>query len=294
MRFVNLLPTSAAIGHVELRVSDRERALAFYRDLLGFRVIDCAGAAVRLSPTGAEPARLVLRTDARFRPRPPRTAGLYHVAILLPSRPALGAALRRLTEARYPLDGGADHLVSEAVYLEDPESNGIELYVDRPRSRWEWEGDQVAMDTLPLDFAGLLALADAEAPGLPAETRIGHVHLSVGRLDRAEAFYHAGLGMNVTARSYPGALFFAAPGYHHHVGANTWQSRNGPPTPPDCVGLEAFSVEVPSADALTPVAKGLTQGGWEVRPIPGGLESTDADGIRVQVLVADERHDQEE
>ncbi|HEY3368318.1 MAG TPA: VOC family protein [Symbiobacteriaceae bacterium] len=284
---MKLLPESAGIGHVELRVAGRERSLAFYRDLLGFRVISDDGACVRLSATGAEPARLVLRADPQFRPRPRRTAGLYHVAILLPARRDLAAVAQRLAKAAYPLHGAADHLVSEALYLPDPDGNGIELYADRPRADWNWPGGQVAMSTERLDLRALMAEAgDAGAVGatLPPETRVGHVHLAVGGLDPAEAFYHQALGLAITQQEFPGALFLAAPGYHHHVAANVWESRGGSPAPPDSVGLEVFSLEVPSADDLVPIAEALAAGGWPVRTVRGGLESTDGDGNRVQVL----------
>lgn len=283
---MNTLPASAAIGHVELRLQDRQGTLAFYRDLLGWRVIADDGASVRLSASGAEPASLVLRFDPHLQPRPQRAAGLYHVAILLPNRPALANVLRRLAIARYPIQGAGDHLVSEAIYLADPEGNGLELYQDRPRATWQWDGDQVRMDTLPVNLEDLLAQATATDEGhLPDGTRIGHVHLAVSALDRVESFYHQGIGMvRAAGGPFMGALFLAAPGYHHHVGANIWQTRGAAPTPANSVGLEAFSVVVPDAADLAPVAEALAAEGWPVQRLPGGLESRDADGIRVQVL----------
>lgn len=279
-----MLPEGTHIGHVELKVSRLDRALAFYRDLLGFRVIAADPAGARLSASGAEPARIVLRASPLFRPRPPRTAGLFHVAILFPSRRDLALAVHRLLAHRYPLEGASDHLVSEALYLSDPDGNGLELYADRPREQWVWEGTQLAMATLPLDLRGLLALAQegrGAAPALPTETCIGHVHLSVSDLGKAEAFYHGALGLAVMQRSYPGALFLAAGGYHHHLGANTWASRGAPPAPADAVGLAAFSFVVPDAAALAAAGERLRAAGYPVASAAGGLDTADSDGIRL-------------
>lgn len=284
---MTLLPAAAGIGHVELRLADRQRSLPFYCDLLGFRVIRDDGATVRLSATGREPAVLVLRFDPSYRPRPGYSAGLYHVAIRLPDRAGLAEVLRRIALARYPIQGASDHLVSEALYLADPEGNGLELETDRPASTWRYTDGQLRMDTLRLDLQDLLRQARPQDDGhLPAGTDIGHVHLSVSELGGACRFYHEALGMEVVVDSVPQALFLAAPGYHHHIGANTWESAGAPPAPADSVGLELFTVVVPTAADVEPVAAGLTAGGWPVRRVPGGLETRDATGTRVQVLAA--------
>jgi catechol 2,3-dioxygenase len=240
-----LLPDDASIGYAHLRVSNLERSLGFYRQFLGLTLInrDEQTAGLSASPSGP----LLIRLDQLIgaRPKPPRTTGLYHVAIRLPSRPALARLLSRLLELRYPLQGAADHLVSEALYLSDPDGNGLELYVDCPRQRWPVVDGIVSMATDPLDVRDLLATASDEPwQGIDPGTDIGHIHLQVSDLGRAEAFYCSLLGFEVTQRDYPGALFVSAGGYHHHIGLNTWGTRGAPPPPSDAVGMINFSVKV--------------------------------------------------
>jgi catechol 2,3-dioxygenase len=237
------LPTDAHIGSVTLRVSDLDRSLPFYLDTLGFVQRRREGARVELSADGDRTlVTLVERTDAT--PRPRRATGLYHVAILVPSRAALGRSLRRLADQRWPLTGAADHLVSEALYLNDPDDLGIEIYRDRPRESWRVSGGELAMATDPLDVEDVAKETGAEAPwtGLEAGTVIGHVHLHVAHLRDAEALYCDTIGFTTMVRRYPGALFVAAGGYHHHLGLNTWVGVGAPPPPMDAVGLERFTV----------------------------------------------------
>jgi catechol 2,3-dioxygenase len=240
------LPDATHVGHAHLRVADVSRALNFYRDILGLHETTHVNSTVSLSATGAASPLIVLTEQPGARSQPPRTAGLYHVAIRLPDRRSLARVLRQVVAARWPLHGVADHGVSEAIYLPDPDGNGLELYRDRPRDQWQWDGDQIAMRTDPLDVDDLLAQDDgAPWTGIDPGTDIGHMHLHVSDLERAEAFYHDLLGLDVTQRSYPGALFLAADGYHHHLGVNTWAGRGVPPAPPDAAGLIAWSLHVP-------------------------------------------------
>jgi catechol 2,3-dioxygenase len=174
----------------------------------------------------------------------------------MPSRRELALALMRLADARWPLDGASDHVVSEALYLSDPDGNGIEIYRDRPRDQWQVRDGRLQMATLPLDLrhlAGELAGGDPHSPSLPAGTRMGHVHLQVSELEQTEAFYHGVLGFDVTVRSYPGALFVSAGGYHHHIGCNTWHSAGSGPALPGAVGLRAYEVALPDTAALQTV-----------------------------------------
>ena len=190
------------------------------------------------------PARQPLQQPAV--PKPRRTTGLYHFAILVPSRAALGRSLRRLVDARYPLTGAADHLVSEAIYLDDPDGLGIEIYRDRPRDSWRrLAGGQIAMSTDPLDVQNVLDEPGAETAwnGLDAATVMGHVHLHVPHLDTAEQFYCGRIGFDPMLRGYPGALFVSAGGYHHHLGLNTWAGVGAPPPPENAVGLQSFTIE---------------------------------------------------
>ncbi|WP_333669844.1 VOC family protein [Elioraea tepidiphila] len=229
-----------AIGEVALRVRDLDRAARFYRDAIGLEDVPAPNGAVGLGAGGVRLLTLVGDADAR---QPDAlSAGLFHTAFLLPSRAALAGWLAHAIARQLPIDGASDHLVSEAIYLADPEGNGIEVYADRPRSAWRWDTAGVAMDTRPLDCRGLLATATSgPAHVLPAGTRVGHVHLKVGDTIEAESFWTASLGMDVTSRR-PGAVFMAADGYHHHVAANAWMSRGAGPRDHQTTGLMWFSV----------------------------------------------------
>lgn len=282
------LPPGTHIGCVHLQVRDRERALAFYRDLLGFREIGREGATVWLSATGSLPPLLALTERPGARPKPPRTTGLYHVAIRLPTRRDLARALRRLLEHGWPFQGFSDHGVSEALYLADPDGNGLEIYRDRPREQWPWWAGRLRMVTKPLDVEDLLREATPEPwDGLPAGTDIGHIHLHVADLDEAEAFYSGILGLEVTQRDYPGARFFAAGGYHHHVGTNVWAGRGAPPPPVDAVGLRAFALVVPDEAAWAGIRARALAAGLPVREGPGVLFLRDPSANRLQVVLED-------
>jgi len=274
------------LGPVRLLVADLPRVRDYYEQAIGLQALAADGEVVALGADGGAPlVELVARADAP--PRRPGSSGLFHLALLLPSRAALAAALRRLVLAHAPLAGASDHLVSEALYVADPEGNGIELYRDRPRAQWERdERGELAMATLPLELDDLLAAAPAEAPGpAPAGTRVGHVHLQVAELGAAEAFYAGLLGFEVMVRGYPGALFVAAGGYHHHVGLNTWSSAGGPPNAPGTRGLERFTVALPDAGALAAAAERLERGGVATEARDGGLLARDPFGNAV-LLVA--------
>ncbi|RDI96095.1 glyoxalase [Meiothermus sp. QL-1] len=227
-----------ALRGVSLRVRDLERQLAFYQGLLGLEVLRQAKSRVVLAP-GQRGffLELVHVPTAPLRPRP--TLGLYHFALLLPSRRALAEVVQHLLDARYPtFEGASDHGVSEAVYLSDPEGNGVELYRDRPRAEWPRREGELAMGNRPLDFFGLLSQVETPGPLHPATT-LGHIHLHVPDLDQAETFF-TGLGLQVTQRDLPGARFFAADGYHHHVGVNLWaQNRLAPAS---ATGLLAYRI----------------------------------------------------
>jgi catechol 2,3-dioxygenase len=231
------------IGAVRLTVADLERAVEYYERAIGLRVLARDGDLVRL---GVDAPLVELAGDPDAPPAPPGSTGLFHLAILVPSRPELARAVRRVVDAGERFTGASDHLVSEAVYLRDPEGNGIEIYYDRPRAEWTWKGDEVEMATLALDLRGVLTELPAGADGgMPAGTIVGHVHLQVSDLGPTEAFYAGELGFDVTTRSYPGALFLSRGGYHHHIGANTWVSRGGAAPPSGSRGLAWFEVDLP-------------------------------------------------
>ncbi len=231
---------SLRLTHLRLRVADLDRSLEFYAARLGFsahRVADRT-ADLGLGPAGAGPVLLSLDLARAAAPAPRDCAGLFHAALLLADRPALGAWLQRAGARGVEFDGFSDHGVSEALYLTDPDGNGLEFYCDRPRADWPFAPDgEVAMTTRALDVRGLLAAGSSRAAGDPLlGARWGHLHLRVVDLDLATDFYRARLGVAVTQSSYPGARFLAADGYHHHLAVNTW-SRSRRPPPAGVLGL---------------------------------------------------------
>lgn len=278
------------IGAVHLTVADLEREVAFYRDRLGMALLSRDGRVARL---GIAPgvALFVLTERPGARRSPFRATGLYHVAILVPSRADLARSIRRLATAGQRFQGFSDHLVSEAAYLADPEANGIEVYRDRPRDAWPRDGRGYVLGLEPLDVEALLA--EAEPPSssegaapLPAGTANGHVHLRVADLGDAEQFYVGTMGFDVTARYDRSALFVSAGGYHHHVGLNTWQSLGAPPPPPDATGLDRFEIVLPDPAERDRVAGRIARSGLPVEERDAGLLARDPSGNGV-LLVAE-------
>jgi len=263
---------ATTVGPVTLTVSDLARSRIFYERVLGLHAVETADGGLTLH-AGDERPVVVLYGDSSASPLDPRATGLFHLAVLLPTRRDLGFALARLAETRWPLDGASDHLVSEALYLADPDGNGIEIYRDRPRDNWRYKDGRLEMATLPLDLDGVLStVRGATEPErhAPAGTAIGHVHLQVSSLADSEAFYHGVLGFDVTVRGYPGALFVSAGGYHHHLGLNTWHSAGGLPPQPGSVGLRHFEVRLPDETELERVLARIQAAGLEPRTVDGG------------------------
>ncbi|MFS8630532.1 MAG: VOC family protein, partial [Bacillales bacterium] len=226
------------VSHVHLKVTDLERSLKFYQEIIGFKVLKKTDRTAALTADG-KTALLTIEQPEGAMPKQGRTTGLYHFALLLPSRKDLGKMLKHLIETGYPLQGASDHLVSEAVYLGDPDGNGIEIYADRPASAWTWHGDEVAMTTIAMDWAGVVAEAGDEPwTGLPAGTIMGHIHLHVSDLRSSEKFYTEGLGLEVVNRYGGMALFISAGKYHHHIGLNTWNGVGAPKPHPNSAGLK--------------------------------------------------------
>lgn len=274
------LPTGTHVGQVALRVTTPAELTAFYRDVVGLRVHDRTETTTVLG-IGDAPLLVLEHDDAP--PRSREETGLYHTAFRVPTRAALGDALRR-GEARWQLDGASDHGVSEALYLTDPEGNGVEIYCDAPRETWaETEDGRVRMPTAPLDRSSV----EAEATGadhLPTGSDIGHVHLEVSSLTAVREFYVEALGFAVRADA-PGALFLAAGDYHHHVGANTWHSRTDPPAGR---GLSWFEVLVPDGEALEGVRDRLADRSIPATTGEDGAETltvSDPDGLEIRFRV---------
>jgi catechol 2,3-dioxygenase len=284
MSEIGSIDPATTMGPVRLTVGDLDSVRAFYRDAIGLAELDSKDEVVRLganSDSGGSIVELVGDPDAL--PRPRGTSGLFHLAILVPSRADLARTLQRVAEAGWRLSGASDHLVSEALYLSDPEGNGIELYRDRPREEWPVRDGVLQMDTLPLDLDGVLGELRREdaGKGMPAGTRMGHVHLNVGDLAAAEAFYSGGLGFDVMVRGYPGALFVSAGGYHHHLGLNTWAGEGAPPPPEGSRGLRQFAIELPGADQLGEEESRLREAGFEPTRENGTVHVTDPSGNNV-------------
>ena len=253
------LSSETRMGSIYLAVSDLGRAIDFYRQSIGLHLIGRAGSEASL---GTEQRELVHLVETPGASHVPRRTGLYHLALLVPSREALGNALRNLIATQTRLSGGADHLVSEALYLDDPDGNGIEIYRDRPREEWRMEHGRPQMDTLPLDFEGILAGASGSEDAwnkLPADTVMGHVHLHVARLEQALNFYKEVIGFDLQAQMGQSAAFLSAGGYHHHLGINTWAGEGAPPPPEGSLGLRHFVVKLADEGALKELIARLQQ-----------------------------------
>lgn len=264
------------LGPVSLRVADRDRVLAFWQGMLGLEAASLPDGQIALTPAGGDRPLLLLEVDPRAPDPGDSASGLYHVALLLPDRGALGHAFLALEAAggRRLFVGAADHAVSEALYYQDPEGNGLELYRDRPRAEWHrvrrpGGGEELVMGTDPLDLDAVVDAAGSpgsRGPALPAGTVVGHLHLKVGALDRATAFYRDRLNMDVTVSSYPGAMFLSWGGYHHHLGLNVWGARARTRPPQGARGLIGWSVRLPGAG----------EGGE-------ALVLEDPDGVRIRI-----------
>ncbi|HEX8451425.1 MAG TPA: VOC family protein [Longimicrobium sp.] len=281
------LPDSTALGPVRLQIADLERSLAFYEGVLGLRVVERDGSRAALAAHGDE--RVLVELNERPGARPAGRGGrlgLYHYAILLPDRASLGRLVRHMAEAGVRA-GAGDHLVSEAFYINDPDGLGIEVYADRPRETWRRNGRELMMSTDPVDVQDLLrAAGDAPWTGMPAGTVMGHVHLHVGDLEQAAAFFSEAIGFDRITWSYPGALFMSAGGYHHHLGTNTWAGPGARPSDDGDARLLEWTIELPDAESVHKVSRGLAEAGYPADAWPDGAITTRdpwGTGLRLRV-----------
>ncbi len=280
------IPADTTMGPVRLVVGDLDTLTTFYARAIGLDVIERGAGRVRLGAGGR--ALVELEGDPAAPARPPRTTGLFHMALLVPERADLAQALHRASAAGARFSGASDHLVSEALYLDDPEGNGIEIYRDRSRAEWPRDADgQLEMATLPMDLDGVLASLPAGTPdeGMPDGTTMGHVHLQVHDIAAAERFYTDAAGFDATVRGYPGALFVSAGGYHHHLGLNTWGTRDAPAPPAGGRGLAGFRVDLPTAGDVDAVAGRLADAGHEVGRDGDAVVATDPSGNRMELAI---------
>jgi len=277
------LPAGIELGPVRLQVADLERSIGYYGRVLGLRATERTETRAKLAAQGDEPPLVELEERRGARPVPRRgRLGLYHFALLLPDRASLGRFVAHLG-ALGEYAGSSDHLVSEALYLTDPDGLGIEVYADRPRSSWRMQGQALAMATDPLDLEDLVRAAGGQPwTGAPPGTRMGHVHLHVGDLESASAFYHAGLGLDRIVLSFPGALFMSAGGYHHHLGTNTWAAGAPVATEGDARLLE-WTVQLPDRADVEAAARSLTASGFQVRQEAGDAVAADPWGTGVRL-----------
>lgn len=264
------LPGATRLGPVRLQIADLGRSLDYYQQVLGLQVSQRSGGGARLG-TAAGTTLVELSERGGVRPAPGRgRTGLFHFAVLLPDRSHLGRFARHLERLGVGA-GAADHLVSEALYLRDPDNLGIEVYADRPREAWRRVGRELMMATDPLDVGGLRAAAGEEPwESAPAGTRMGHVHLHVGDLERGAAFFSDGLGFDRTVWGYPGALFLGAGGYHHHLGTNLWAGPGATPPPSDEARLLEWTLDLPTEASLRAAVESLEERGYDVAWEEGG------------------------
>lgn len=277
--------TPLHIGAVALAARDVSRLADYYRDLLGLSELGRDGDTVRLGAGGVCLLELIAHPDAK--PDDPREAGLYHTAFLMPTRADLARWVLRIAAARTPVTGASDHGVSEAIYLDDPEGNGIEVYVDRPPETWKWQDGLVSMPTEPLDVEALVRAVDggSEYEAAPAGLRVGHIHLRVGDLDAADRFYQGGIGLELTRRR-GGAMFMSSARYHHHVAANVWHSQGAGRRDDARAGLAWFSIEASDEAELAAAATRVQQAGFSLSSLLQGFETADPWGTRVRVMLA--------
>jgi catechol 2,3-dioxygenase len=238
------IDSTTTVGTVTLAVSDLDRLVQFYQQVIGLTVLNHNLRTAELGLGEAPLVRLEARPNGQ---RYPQATGLYHLALLLPTRQDLAHWLKHFVASQHRMiDGAADHLVSEALYLSDPEGNGLEIYRDRARDTWEYDGDRIKMAILPLDLPALVAAApETEWTGLPPGTTMGHVHLQVNDVAKAVWFYRDVLGFSYNT-GIPGAGFLGAGGYHHHIGVNTWHSEGAAPPPPGSLGLLNYTIVLPT------------------------------------------------
>lgn len=273
------------IGHVKIKVTNLDRSLQFYQDILGFGILEQTSNTVKLTTDGKTSILSIEQPDNVI-PKQGRTTGLYHFALLLPEKSDLANIVVHLVNHNIRF-GSSDHLVSEALYLHDPDGNEIEIYIDRDPSEWSWDGDEVGMTVDPLNFEALLDHATPDQPWekIPEKTVMGHIHLHVAELKKTEEFYVKGLGFDVVSRYGAQALFLSTANYHHHIGVNTWNGVGAPQPSENSVGMKSYTLILPDERAIRETIANLEKIGASVTNEEGRLFTHDPSGNRIELSV---------
>ena len=276
------------VSHVQLKVSNLARSIAYYTEIIGFHVLKNENGTAYLTFDGETSVLSLVEVEDAL-PLRQSSTGLYHIALLLPTLKDLGNIVQHFIQHNVRI-GASDHHVSQALYLNDPDGNGIEIYVDRDPSEWRWDDlNSVHMTTVQLNFNPILAAADGNWNGLPEGTVIGHIHLAVSSIPETEAFYTTVLDYESVLRYGPQALFVSTGRYHHHIGLNTWHSQGGAPAPENAVGLKNFTIVLNDEETVAKVKENLTAAGYDTAPYAdapefGGAQSfsvVDPNGLRI-------------
>ena len=272
------------VKDVVLKVENLNRSIEFYKSIMGLKVIKEMEKEAILSADGVHPIVTLIQPE-NIIPKIPRRTGLYHIAILLPNRIQLGLFLKNIRDKRYPIVGGSHHGVSEAVYLEDPDDNGIEVYVDTPESTWDINNDEINMVTEMLDYEDLMESTGNQSwSGAPKDTIIGHIHLHVADLDESNKFYNA-LGFDLKLSMKNSAYFLSTGGYHHHIGLNVWNGKGAAPLPENSVGMKyytlLFSAEATRAEKI----KNIEDLGYSVSEIDNELFTKDPSENVIKLII---------
>jgi catechol 2,3-dioxygenase len=267
------IPDNTKIQSIDLAVKNLDETINFYKNLIGFQIAERNGKNIYLSANGKLPYLIGLHENPDGKYTSGDSTGLYHIAIRFPGRKELAKVFLHLFENKTKFQGFSDHIVSEAIYLADPEGNGVELYTDKPKETWNWKLGQVEMDTLPLNLQVLTNTInddDLKSDLVHPDTEIGHIHLKVSNLLKAEKFYSHLLGFSITNSGYPGALFLAANGYHHHIGTNTWASKKGSPPQDNTLGLQSFTIKLPDENYIKSIEENAKSSGIEIGKLNDG------------------------
>ncbi|MBP1995143.1 VOC family protein [Paenibacillus eucommiae] len=282
----NSIHPATEIGDVVLKVRNLEISAQFYKNVVGLKVLKEGLNSIHFTADGLNTLLILEHYPQAIVNLRKKTTGLYHFAILVPTRKALGLSLRNLIASGIHI-GQADHLVSEALYISDPENNGIEIYCDRPSESWKRDAaGTILMAADPIDWDGLLAEAGSDPwEGLPAGTTIGHIHLHVSNLKSTRAFYVDKLGFDVVLQYGPSALFISAGGYHHHIGLNTWAGEGAPQPDANATGLNYYTLLVANQEILDALVQGLKESGVAVQEQTSGIFLHDPSNNRIRLAV---------